>query len=399
MEDNNLYQKFFTNTIEGKFIKQLLSTTPVPMYKVVSFGDLIIKGCVYIYHTSIIRCTKTGYLPKAVTNIVSPDNIVSPTNILQGESGQYTIIGDYVFGDSTPNVTSTYVGKEQYYDSDTHKHLGEFLRAYRDLYGIDLLPFYNCFCYDVLTDIYLTTEGRYFEFGTNDNYKVIAIPIKFNQEYTIAIDCPSQVLMKSVVYNDLGMLRSNYLVNKYVTEDINETITIKSNLSFNKPVTYFLGTTNKDLYQNEKYLKLIIQLPKNNKSSIVVLEGSYTGALHHFMDCSSYNGLTDKMLNHTLISKLSLLQLNDGNYYAFSDRLIEYLLGNVNTPIDTISNNTYVFQKELGIANDVGVTKGAWDIPMRVNLYNQYMSAPNVSKLDINGFIDKNVEKYIEGNK
>lgn len=399
MEVTKLYQRFFENTIESKFIKQLLSTTPIPIYKVVSFGDLIIKDCIYIYHASVIKCTKTGYLPKAVTNLVSPENIVSPTNILQGVSGEYVIINDYVFGQATPNITSTYISKEQYYDADTHKWLGEFLRCYRDMYGVDLLPFYNCFNYDVLTDIYLTTDGKGFDFGTTDKYKVIAVPIKFNQDYTIAIDCPSQVILKSVIYNDLGMVKSNYLVDKYITETINEKINVKTNLSFNKPLTYRVNTTDKELYQNEKYLKLIIQLPKNNKSSIVVLEGNYNGARNHYFDYHSYNEFTDKQLNHSLISRLSLVQINDGNYYAFSDRLVEYLLENVNTPIDTISGNTYKFQKDLHILKNIDTTKGVWDVPMRVNLYRQYMKTPNVSKLDINGFIDKNVEKYIEGQK
>ena len=37
-----------------------------------------------------------------------------------------------------------FISKESFYDSDTHYHLGEYLRYYRGQTGIDLMPLYNC---------------------------------------------------------------------------------------------------------------------------------------------------------------------------------------------------------------------------------------------------------------
>ena len=54
-----MFQKFFTNTIESKFIKYLLSKTPLPLYPTISDGDYMVKDCIYIYRTSIIKCKKS----------------------------------------------------------------------------------------------------------------------------------------------------------------------------------------------------------------------------------------------------------------------------------------------------------------------------------------------------
>ena len=71
------------------------------------------------------------------------------------------------------------------------------------------MPFYNCFNYTLIQDILLTLdmkkldeynketdpmkklklEQKGYEIGSDPNYKLVAIPIKFNKTYTIAIDC------------------------------------------------------------------------------------------------------------------------------------------------------------------------------------------------------------------
>ena len=42
-------QKFFTSTIQGRFIKALLHNTYLPIYNTISYGDYVIKDFIYIY--------------------------------------------------------------------------------------------------------------------------------------------------------------------------------------------------------------------------------------------------------------------------------------------------------------------------------------------------------------
>jgi len=79
-----MFQKFFTNTIQSKFIKSLLYNTPMPLIDSLDDGNYAVKGQRYIYHSGIIECTKTGII----------DNIdVSETN------GRYIRLGTYQLGD------------------------------------------------------------------------------------------------------------------------------------------------------------------------------------------------------------------------------------------------------------------------------------------------------------
>ena len=91
-----------------------------------------------------------------------------------------------------------------YYDSETHYHLGQYLRCLRDIKGIDLMPFYNCFNHKYISDIRLNIDKPYIDISSDPNIQVLAIPIKFNQLYTIALDSSDRLLMKAIIYDDLG---------------------------------------------------------------------------------------------------------------------------------------------------------------------------------------------------
>ena len=122
------------------------------------------------------------------------------------------------------------------------------------------------------------------------------------------------------------------------------------------------------LGQYEKYLRLLIKVPVTNTSSLVVIEGDYS--VGQSQEMVNTNNVTftnmsgidttvnsrvvtgeairpiyisnkyydeDNKINVSsetiykgehipLVSPLGLLQISDGNNYAFSNRLIEYLL-------------------------------------------------------------------------
>jgi len=415
-------QKFFTNTIEGKFIKSLIYNTPIPLLNVVTEGDYIVKNVLYIYKTSVIECTESGYIRDFNEN--EEVNDILPSNELKAT---FKRVKDFIWTDNNPLITENYKSKFKYYDSITHYYLGEYLRAYRAIYNINLLPFYNCFNYTVLSTFYLNYDNINkivnIENSSNDKYKILAIPIKFNRTYTIAIDSDSPVLIRGLFYNDLGLIKKDMSKeSSYWYESISDKGKKYSNLNFKRPITYQINTDDSKLMQFEKYLYLAIQVNANNTSGIVVLEGAYRNLGIREINYEYIAAINDQELNNYYLSPLSLLQINDGNQYAFSDRLIDYLLLNVITPQDEISDNIKRIQNYLannqefiltskdtkGIENQPNyitsyktllsankATRGVWDDKIREILYKIYKEKANYPFIDINGFVDKNMELFI----
>ena len=67
------------------------------------------------------------------------------------------------------------------------------------------------------------------------------------------------------------------------------------------------------------HLYLLIQIPQNNYSSIVVLEGDFSNShnnVNKVINAEELEQLSVKQLNELFIGNLSLLQLSDGNTYV-----------------------------------------------------------------------------------
>ncbi|MBO7734823.1 MAG: hypothetical protein J6S67_19845 [Methanobrevibacter sp.] len=374
--------KFFTNDIESDFIKQFLNKTPVPIMDVAVDGRQIYSGFKYIYNGNIIECYGDGIVGKtAVFGIV----------------------------DSAENAPcDVFTSTVNYYDQKTHKRLGKYLRYYRDTTGIDLMPFYNCFNYDNFVDFYLTNDG--YVLGSSDDYKVLAVPIKLNMKYTIAVDCPSEVLIKPVFHYEFGMVKSKNLVplSDYTTAQR------LSYLSFNRPIvieTRAEPDHANEMYDKERYLYLAIQLPKNNDSSLVVLEGDWTKNYDKIFS-ADYGENKEEFIqkqNELMYRDIGLLLYSDGTSYAYSDRLIEYLLLNVITSQETIDGNIEYTQRNINAKELNDYIKGTWTNDMRTALwykYKNWMSDKTASEknpfrvvmVDMNGFVDKDMEQaFLEG--
>ena len=56
-----MYTRFYDNTIETKFIKQLVATTNVPLISTWKDGDFAIRDRMYISSDAIWRCNHTGF--------------------------------------------------------------------------------------------------------------------------------------------------------------------------------------------------------------------------------------------------------------------------------------------------------------------------------------------------
>ena len=146
-------QRFFTSTAQGRLIKNILCNTPIPIYDTVRPGDYIIRNCKYIYNNTLIQCTKSGLL----------------------EEDAIFIALDYAFywGVDKLNHTERLKSNTSYYDSDTHQWLGRYLRAYKDMKGVNLMPFYNCFT-GVYTSRFKLQEDEYTNtFSDGSNVSVV----------------------------------------------------------------------------------------------------------------------------------------------------------------------------------------------------------------------------------
>lgn len=109
---------------------------------------------------------------------------------------------------------------------------------------------------------------------------------------------------------------------------------------------------------------MLFKLPAVVESSITVLEGRFE------TDVIDNTIITDYIINEpecdrtqsymsTYPTRNSLLEYNSKKSYPFADRLIEYLIGNVNSPLDNISTNTLRTQMAIygldGFKGYVGV--------------------------------------------
>ena len=274
-------QEFFKSNIEAKYIKYLLSYTPLPIFPTISSDDMMIEGCVYIYKDKILQCTRTGTFNGIKANSFIDDHLYVNDYVLntdddyvlahwnyetraydrylpdEGKEGgrypgtggltvtddivryyyrpiaQFKVLDDFIFGNYVKNITQRFVSNVSYYDPLTHKFLGEYLRCLRDIYGLDLMGLYNCFDYATTDQFVLTNDGIVKSKPLKE--KVYLIPIKFNKTYTIALDCDFPVFAKAVIYKDTLLQDAS---GKDFTSLIQEPTIRFNGLRFSNPVTY-----------------------------------------------------------------------------------------------------------------------------------------------------------------
>lgn len=419
-------QQFYTNTIESKFIKDLIATTPLPTIDTLYKGKWIVPGCYYINDCNVV---KANYIieKNAEAFQFDPDE----------SSSQLTIISPYKFDSNYPGLTSTYNSINDGYDSKTHYYLGNYLRCIRDLHDINLMPFYNCYNGEYVTDIFINTmttttkavdeSGNEIEITTTNHNiiqsnpnlkgkKVISIPVKFGETYSIFVDCSTEVEVMCGFYGNKG----------YISPTQTPAVEIKTEnkytslryTSFRDGFTYTTPKPEKSTYPYTRFFKMFIQLPLNTESSIVVLEGDYTTKNTTYgtytyneeeklvtIDTSDFP--TKVKQNQTLLSDLSLTQIASTVSYAFSDRLIEYLTYNVITSEETITQNILRIQQYASSYTNAKLnhtepfnmllsTPDVWDTRLQNYLFNLAKESKYIqNKLDLTGYVDKDVEQVI----
>ena len=384
--------KFNDNNIYVGYIKQLLKSFNLPRCQIYNeekssyYGD----NTLYIKENALYRGSKQ--------------------------------ISLYNFNDKILNVTDNYHIDSNIYDAKTHKYLGDYLRFIRDYTGLDLMQLYNCFTNESPVNLHLDN------FDVDDsNYQIFILPIKFNQKYTIGLDCSGEVLLGTCNYENRDLVENNI---QHITKSY-------SGARFNHPFVFeSQKATSAEMLREEGTLKLLIRVPFNCKSSIVVLEGDYTRGCELYTDKSNeemhrqvlasslgelikyHNEETDEdeLINY-YISRPQLLYLNSGEHYLLADRLIEYLSRNVIDSNEDIEENIKFVQKEISTMDftkkyldDVRYRYehfGVWNDEIRQALYNYIFKSKDTpdkiqiinNYFDLLGYYDKDVEsslRYVE---
>lgn len=366
----------------------------------------MIKNNYYLYGSNILKCEQTGifragrenvYDYLTVSNLLlcgDNDLVVTDSMILNGglPLATYTLVCNYTFGQNVYGLTDNFFSTNGYYDSDTHKRLGDYLRALKSTKGIDLMSLYNCFCNKYVDDIDISSL-RIKEI-TNQRYKVTLVPVKFNRTYTIAIDSNSPIYIKPLLYKD-GLIKSTD--NSYIYDNEFSKVIKVNHSNYSRPFTYTVHNYEEEPQKYENCLYLAIQLPKNNNSLITVLEGIYSS--HNYekvFDNKVYSYADTSVINSLLNSAPSLLKCGKAQQYTYSDKLISYLLENTIDDREMIGENIERIYDHLGEKNKF---KGLWDTYLRGQLYRKYMRLMKVrdelNYYDILGYVDSDIENAI----
>lgn len=427
--------KFNNNHIFTGHIKQLLASFNLPTCKVYAKRHRLYKQEHGTESPEIIRSivkddgtneTLTRYFPYIkdgeIQDYIQFDGLKTSAN--NPRWVRFWAYQRYERGKKIHNYTKNLKIKNNIYDSYTHEYLGDYLRFLRDYDDLDLLPLYNCFSNRLCTNLLFECthpiennkdENHFIFNSSNLHYKIFMLPVKLFQDYTIAIDCASPVEICCGIYgkyqdqSDLFTTVAHYTYTKY------------GQMNFNKPILFsklkelnsFISADSLiRLAQREADLKMFIKLPVDNKSTITVLEGNYISWNDRITEFeTSSNGYTNchQYLNHYIINynvdyindkkesisrtisdeefyetrdfkpitQLQLLMLNTGESYPFSNALVEYLVDNVITQNDEISDNIKRAQVaiynntdgKISHTNELGEEDGIWDSRIRPIIY------------------------------
>ena len=426
------------------YLKQLLSSFKLPTYKIYSLKNKqAYNENKNEVEKDIIPSTISRFVPYLRNEQLQTYTIETINKDEDIYAGKWTTVSD----DSVYNINNfkSLAISSNIYDAHTHNYLGDFLRYQRDANNLDLMCLYNCFSDEMPQQLVYNT------FNTHDKkYKIYMVPVKYLQEYTIAIDCSQRVEMFCGFYNKYFIMPDqNNSYYDILTSFMENTYKSYSGLRFNDPIIYdglksdeiwkilasvgdyeVDSTSSVFNFNNvEEDLKLFIKLPQSNTSSIVILEGNYLNwndrqykidhtvwneetheweQVHNWAQEANkfivnFDNYNERLDNNTAVFKpityLQLLQCNTGVNYPFADRLIEYLLGNTITNEEELEDNIKRIQKIIqynikDYTSTINSYYGLWDEYIRPVLYSYMQEYANNSAInhDLLGYVDKDVE-------
>lgn len=417
-----MFQKFYTDTLGSRYIKSLLAQTPIPLFDCVVDGDHLVEGYYYVYDKFIIKCNTSGILAVDVTDTLYPSDNLYPSIYLYPGNGYrgatfYVISYADVYDVTThrPFVSST-----NYYDPDTHYHLSRYLRYILTTQKLNLFPFYNFYSSNYLNDVLLDKNSKgevTISRATSTKYKVAAIPILFGKTYTVALDCGSEVLIRGCIHDNTGYVDESTLPKPQdsgtvsILSVLENSGKVYTRMNFHKPITFRMELNDPKAMYLQRNLYMLIQLPVENDSSIVVLE-NFENTMGVVCDVDHEESDTATRF-HNNVRKYSvwpsLLKMNTKVSFAFSDRLFEYLIGNVISHTEILPNNIKNVQRSLSNLFPYYKDKlmsgklheGVWDdsIPSLVGAVVEKLKTEDNQFYDQDGNINKDVEILLQRGK
>lgn len=409
--------KFNNTSITTLYIKQLLKDFNLPTFAIFKPGMMVYKGAFYLYNNTIASAKKTGKVDEFTVNNFNP------------------LFDGYTFGQELINLTKNLKINSLEYDSYTHEYLGEYLRFYRDYYGIDLMPLYNCNSNSTVSSFSINyqvkepvvedgeTKFKFVDktFSDADGSKIYVIPVKPFTKYTVCVDSNTNVELIAGYYHN-GII--NVLKETNYEFNYGSTYLKVNNSSFNKPFVYdrlmeenifdnnWPDLVKERLYNQRENLKLFIKVPASNmvnkSSTLVVLEGDFKTFSETFFNkrdkyltcketikCDASGVKIEEPKQ--FFTKLGLMNLQSYVQYPFSDRLLEYLYNSAITNNDEIDNNISKLQNRLfEVCGYTYTLDGVWDDRIKDELYKIATDKNIVNNYhDILGYCDKEMETAI----
>ena len=351
--------RFNDNSLIVGYIKELLHSFNLPMIPVYTDDTVLYNDRVYI---------KDNYVCKYV-------------------DGDFKRIMSFAYDVPVLNLTKNMIINSSIYDKYTHTYLGEYLRFLRDYRKLDLMGMYNCFTDEQLSrveyklDIVKNSKDMFSEEGdvikTKNTFSIntykndflyYSIPIKFNQIYTIGLNCDSGFEVACILYNDV-------FISSTPDELVSQSYMKINGCTMNDPFifdTHF--SCAEDLWRKEKDLRMVIKLPRNFRSTITVLEGNFMPCAN-VVDGNFTVDIRDGIDHSSEVywSKNSLLEVGHDDVVPFADRLIEYLLWNVITNIDFIDANIEKVQERIYKGMSLHGVYGIWDEELKKEIYERFL--------------------------
>lgn len=371
------------------------------------------------------------------------------------------LFDNYVVGRKYINLTSNFRIQNMIYDRDTHRYLGRYLRFLRDYQNLDLMCMYNCFDAEIVTQ---TSEGCVIK--PSSDGVIFSVPISGLSDLTI--------LINSYILTELCLYINNSDISKTDLEILSSKSLVKG--KYNKSFIYSISSIVENnlviLDLIEKYrkdLRLLIKIPQVASRNIVVLEGIFNSYVNRAQKLFNYHPMilegkqyltqgdnsSDNIISDSyttgdkfLTTNLSkLLYINDSgdvirgtdiiqsgyainvqllsadaaqDQWLLSDRLIEYLSGNVITNISSdyeikhlqkciddylrkippyVKSNLHSDASKVAYIDYENTHRyyGQWNprdvLNLRILAYNEGL---NINKYDILGYMDKDIENLIK---
>lgn len=190
---------------------------------------------------------------------------------------------------------------------------------------------------------------------------------------------------------------------------------VKEELQTSK--TYTITEELCQLYDSlEKNLYLLIQVPEDYDSNIVVIEGDYTHNNSMTWERNENNKLMtyntpkemagdvyrldNKTLDYLFTDNLSLMTMTSTKQIPFSPRLIEFILWNAICELDEINNDmdrlAIIVKKKIDGNLGRGHYTNYWTPEFRKDINNYILNYQKNFTFDNLGYVTRDIEKILE---